>query len=210
VWLTNLYNFMDGIDGLAGGQALLAALGLAAAAATVGASATQWLLLVLAASSLGFLVFNFPPSSVFLGDVGSTALGFFFGCVPLLPEARPVPVEAVAIALSLFVLDATTTLLRRVARGEPWFIPHRTHLYQRPVVVGLSHRSVTVTAYGGMAVVAACASRWPVAGFAERTVLVSLPFLLFLTAYLAVRHVTRDGDKSRNGSRQPPGCSSRT
>ena len=108
----------------------------------VGAGTTAWLLLALAGSSLGFLLFNFPPSSIFMGDVGSTAIGFFFGVLPLLPEARPVPFEPVALALSLFVLDATVTLLRRVARGEKWYTPHRTHLYQRPVVLGAGHRAV--------------------------------------------------------------------
>ena len=118
VWLTNLYNFMDGIDGIAGVQALIASLGLAMVAGGLGAPTTGWLLLALAGSSVGFLLFNFPPSSIFMGDVGSTAIGFFFGVLPLLPEARPVPFEPVALALSLFVLDSTTTLIRRMAAGE--------------------------------------------------------------------------------------------
>ena len=119
VWLTNLYNFMDGIDGLAGAQALIAALGLAAVAGGARRRDDR-----LAAPRAGRLERSdsssstFRPSSIFMGDVGSTAIGFFFGVLPLLPESRPVPVEPVALALSLFVLDATATLLRRVASGR--------------------------------------------------------------------------------------------
>jgi UDP-N-acetylmuramyl pentapeptide phosphotransferase/UDP-N-acetylglucosamine-1-phosphate transferase len=189
VWLTNLFNFMDGIDGLAGGQALIASLGLALAASATGATGAWGLLLVLGASSLGFLLFNFPPASIFMGDVGSTAIGFFFGCLPLLPGEHSVPVEAVAIALSLFVLDATTTLLRRIARGERWFEAHRTHLYQRPVVMGVPHRTVTLVAYAGMAVAAACAAAWPSITGLGRVGLVTLPVLLFLLGHAAVRRV---------------------
>jgi Fuc2NAc and GlcNAc transferase len=191
VWLTNLYNFMDGIDGLAGGQAVIAALGLAIVASEVGATTTQWLLLAVAGSSLGFLIFNFPPASIFMGDVGSTALGFFFGCVPLLGDRHPVPVGAVAVALALFALDATVTLVCRVARGERWYAPHRTHLYQRPVARGVSHRKVTLIAYGGMVLVAICASRWERASPPARLFLAMVPALLFLAGHAAVRHLER-------------------
>ena len=191
VWLTNLYNFMDGIDGIAGVQALVAALGLAAVAAAMGATASGWLLLALAGSSVGFLLFNFPPSSIFMGDVGSTAIGFFIGLLPLLPEARPVPLEPVAIALSLFVLDATTTLLRRVAAGEQWYTPHRTHLYQRPVVLGASHRAVLVVSAAGMAVVSGCAVAWPRASGAGKFALLAVPVVLFAAGRIAVGRMER-------------------
>jgi Fuc2NAc and GlcNAc transferase len=190
-WLTNLYNFMDGIDGLAGGQAFLASAGLLVVASTVGAGTSAWLLLAVLGSSLGFLLFNFPPATIFMGDVGSTALGFFFGCLPLLPGAPPVPVEPVAIALSLFVLDATTTLVRRIARGETWHAPHRTHLYQRPVVAGIGHRAVTLTAGAGMAVAAACAAAWPAAGPSGKVAAVAVPLVLFAAGTLAVRRLER-------------------
>ncbi len=195
VWLTNLYNFMDGIDGLAGVQALTASAGLAVVALAVGAGASAWLLLALGGASLGFLVFNFPPSSIFMGDVGSTAVGFFFGCLPLFPEAHPVPVAPVALALSLFVLDATVTLLRRVARGERWYAPHRTHLYQRPVVLGVGHRAVLVAAGAGMAAVAACAVAWPLTGTSGRVMAAMMPFFLFFLATIVVRRL-ESGRKS--------------
>ncbi len=198
VWLTNLYNFMDGIDGLAGGQALIASLGLAAGATGAGAGMAAALLVAVAGSSLGFLLFNFPPSSIFMGDVGSTALGFLFGCLPLLPDAHAIPVETVALALSLFLLDATTSLLRRMARGERWHTPHRTHLYQRPVVAGISHRAVTLTAWAGMTIAACCAVVWPVASRVVRAVLVLVPVALFAVGHVLVRCL-----ESRTGGCRP-------
>jgi Fuc2NAc and GlcNAc transferase len=186
VWLTNLYNFMDGIDGIAAGQALIASLALASVASSVGAGTSGWLLLALAGSSAGFLLYNFPPSSIFMGDVGSTAVGFFFGVLPLLPDARPVPLEPVAIALSLFVLDATTTLVRRIARGEPWATPHRTHLYQRPVVLGATHGAVLLIASAGMVIVAKCATEWGNASPPTRLVLLAVPVALFVTGQVLV------------------------
>ena len=191
VWLTNLYNFMDGIDGIAGVQALIASLGLAMVAGGLGAPTTGWLLLALAGSSAGFLLFNFPPSSIFMGDVGSTAIGFLFGVLPLLPEARPVPFEPVALALSLFVLDATLTLLRRMAAGEKWTSPHRTHLYQRPVVMGASHRAVLLAAAAGMVLVGGCAMAWSGSSGLGRLALLAGPIALFLSGLLAVRRMER-------------------
>jgi len=191
VWLTNLYNFMDGIDGLAGAQALIAGLGLAAVAAGLGAGTAAWLLLALAGSSLGVLFFNFPPSSIFMGDVGSTTIGFFFGILPLLPELRPVPVEPVALALSLFVLDATATLFRRVAAGEEWSTPHRTHLYQRPVVAGVGHRVVLLVAAAAMAVVSGCGVAWLRTPLPGRIALLAVPVALFAAGHVLVARLER-------------------
>ncbi len=193
VWLTNLYNFMDGIDGLAGSQALVASLGLMVVAVGLGSGASGWLLASLAGSSLGFLLFNFPPSSIFMGDVGATAIGFFFGALPLFPEVKPVPVELVALALSLFLLDATATLLRRAAAGEKWYSPHRTHLYQRPVALGKSHLSVTMTATGAMVIVAACVACWGRSSPAVRVALASVPLVLVATGHVMVGRMERAG-----------------
>ncbi len=86
-----------------------------------------------------------------MGDVGSTAIGFFFACTPFLAGSGAVPVEAVGLALALFILDATVTLVRRVARRERLSQAHRTHFYQRPLALGFGHRSITLSAYAGMA-----------------------------------------------------------
>jgi Fuc2NAc and GlcNAc transferase len=205
VWLTNLYNFMDGIDGIAGAQALIASLALAAVAAGLEAETSTVLLLALAGSSAGFLLFNLPPSSIFLGAVGSTSIGFFFGILPLLPGSTSVPVEPVVLALSLFVLDATTTLVRRAAAGEKWYTPHRTHLYQRPVVLGASHGAVLLAAVGAMVVAAACATMWIGSSAPGKVVLLAAPVALFGLAHVAVARMERKGRKVRLNTPGPQG-----
>jgi Fuc2NAc and GlcNAc transferase len=197
VWVTNLYNFMDGIDGLAGGQAVWASLGLAAAAFSVGDALMAWVLLALAAASAGFLRYNLPKASIFMGDVGSTAIGFFLASVPFASGPTPVPAVAVALALSLFILDATTTLVRRVVRGERWFVAHRTHLYQRPLALGISHARITYPAWAGMALVAALAARYPGAGWSARAGMLLVAVGLFGGAWLWVRAHERVGQTLR-------------
>jgi UDP-N-acetylmuramyl pentapeptide phosphotransferase/UDP-N-acetylglucosamine-1-phosphate transferase len=191
VWGANFYNFMDGIDGLAGSQAVIAGLALAFVAARIGAGQAEWVLLAVAGSSLGFLLFNFPPASIFMGDVGSTGVGFLLASLPLFPEARPVTFPVVVLALSLFVLDATVTLVRRVARGEGWSTPHRTHLYQRPVVAGAAHGAVLSWAIAGMTLVALCAMAWPGASGPSRSVLWAIPVALLLTGRAAFTRMER-------------------
>jgi UDP-N-acetylmuramyl pentapeptide phosphotransferase/UDP-N-acetylglucosamine-1-phosphate transferase len=204
VWLTNLYNFMDGIDGLAGGQAVLACLGIAVAAFSIGTTTTGWLALLLGAASLGFLVFNFSPASIFMGDVGSTTLGFFFATVPFLPEARPIPIEVVGLALCLFVLDATVTLIRRVTRRERWFEAHRTHYYQRLVALGLGHRTVTLVACAGMTAASIGAAAYPTAGALGRSLALALAVGMFAVVAAAVPRLERSAgleDGAREGPR---------
>jgi UDP-N-acetylmuramyl pentapeptide phosphotransferase/UDP-N-acetylglucosamine-1-phosphate transferase len=129
VTVTNFYNFMDGLDGLAGGQAVASCLGIALAAWSMGA---QLLSALLAAATLGFLVFNRPPARLFLGDVGSTSLGFAIAAMPLLAPAdqRSSAVLAVAIGLSLFLLDPLETLIRLARLGHKFGTAHRQHAYQ--------------------------------------------------------------------------------
>jgi UDP-N-acetylmuramyl pentapeptide phosphotransferase/UDP-N-acetylglucosamine-1-phosphate transferase len=126
-----------------------------------------------------------------MGDVGSTAIGFLFGALPLLPEARPVPFEPVGLALSLFFLDATSTLLRRMAVGETWYAPHRTHLYQRPVVTGASHRAVLLWAAAGILIVSGCSTAWLHASWTLRIGLLATPLLLFGAGQVAVGRLER-------------------
>jgi Fuc2NAc and GlcNAc transferase len=152
VWVTNLYNFMDGIDGLAGGQAVIGGVAVAAAAWSNGAPVAAHLAILLAAAAGGFLLHNFPRASIFMGDAGSTAIGFFLAALPFASGAA-LPVEVVALALSLFVLDASWTLVRRVAAGQRFYEAHRTHWYQRPLTAGVSHVRITLVAYCGMVVV---------------------------------------------------------
>lgn len=185
VWLTNLYNFMDGIDGLAGGQAVVASIGIAAAAAQTGGGLTVSTTTALAAAALGFLFFNFPPASIFMGDVGSTTIGFFLASVPFFPEAGAVPVDVVGLALALFILDATVTLVRRLVRGEHFFRPHRTHFYQRPLALGLRHRTITLWSYAGMALMSAFAAASVNYGLSARWWLIGGAIAIFC-AYASV------------------------
>ena len=141
VAVVNFVNFMDGIDGLAALQGVVTGLTLAAAglhpsATLLGAG--------LAGASAGFLVFNWAPARIFLGDVGSGALGYTLASVPLLGPgpAGGSAVLLAGISLWLFLADATTCLLGRAARGERWYEAHRRHLYQRWVAAGAGHARV--------------------------------------------------------------------
>jgi UDP-N-acetylmuramyl pentapeptide phosphotransferase/UDP-N-acetylglucosamine-1-phosphate transferase len=127
--LTNVWNFMDGIDGLAGTQALLVAAAVACLAVT--GSVLHWLALALLAAIAGFIPFNFPKARIFLGDVGSGALGFTLAMLIVAAVGQgPLPWWLWSLPLSAFVIDAGLTLLGRLARGEAWWRPHTLHAYQ--------------------------------------------------------------------------------
>jgi UDP-N-acetylmuramyl pentapeptide phosphotransferase/UDP-N-acetylglucosamine-1-phosphate transferase len=145
VGLTNAYNFMDGIDGLAATQGLIAGLGWTALAAWTHEPWLSLLGLLLAAGCGGFLVHNWPPAKIFMGDVGSAFLGFTFAFITL-GELRRSPQVALVGALMLwpFLFDALFTMLRRAARGENLLVAHRSHFYQRLVLAGWRHASVTL------------------------------------------------------------------
>lgn len=134
--LVNAYNFMDGIDGLAGGVALSAGLGwmLLSSAGEMENPLAFWIALGIAATNLGFLGHNWPPARIFMGDVASTFLGFSFAVLPLMSADRGGdPLMFGTAILWTFVMDAGITFLRRLAKRENVFAAHRTHLYQRLV-----------------------------------------------------------------------------
>ncbi len=159
VWLTNLYNFMDGIDGLAAGEAVGVGLVGGVLLAAAGATGLSLVALALAAAAGGFLVFNWPPAKIFMGDVGSGLLGYAFGVLALASErAGAVPLVVWMILLAVFIVDATATLIRRVVNGERWFEAHRSHAYQHAVQAGYSHRDVTVAVMGLNALLAVAAT----------------------------------------------------
>jgi UDP-N-acetylmuramyl pentapeptide phosphotransferase/UDP-N-acetylglucosamine-1-phosphate transferase len=177
VGVTNIYNFLDGIDGLAAVQGLAAGLALALA---VGTAPEAQVALSLAGGCAGFLVHNWHPARIFLGDVGSAALGFLFAAIPLYATRdaaeRAELVWLAILVLWFFLADGAFTLCRRVWRGERVWEPHRSHLYQRLVQTGWSHARVALTV--GLATVALAASaaaarssmgvgaRWSVTGMA--------------------------------------------
>lgn len=145
VGLTNAYNFMDGIDGLAGGQGAIAGLGWALLAWHFEEPFVVAFALYLVASTAGFLIYNWPPARIFMGDVGSAFFGYTFAVLPLLlsPSEDRLPFAALLLVWP-FVFDTGFTLLRRLRRHEKIFEPHRSHIYQRLVVSGYTHRDVTL------------------------------------------------------------------
>jgi UDP-N-acetylmuramyl pentapeptide phosphotransferase/UDP-N-acetylglucosamine-1-phosphate transferase len=161
ILLTNIYNFMDGIDGLAASQAIVAGIALAVAGTLTRNPLVAVSGGLLAAASAGFALYNLPPARMFMGDVGSTFLGFSFAGLTLLANigvgGGRLPIEFGLVLFAPFVFDGLVTLCRRVVRGERWYAAHRSHYYQRLVDRGLTHGQVTGL-YAGLAVVAAGAA----------------------------------------------------
>ena len=162
VGMTNAFNFMDGIDGIAGITAAIAGLAIAVAAACMTCSAVSIVGFGFAGASLGFLAYNWPPARIFMGDVGSSFCGFVIAAVPLALPADHVPRIAAVVAITMwpFIFDTAFTLLRRVSRRENIFEPHRSHIYQRLVISGWSHRAVS-SLYGGLSAMAAAVAVCP-------------------------------------------------
>lgn len=157
VGLTNAYNFMDGIDGIAGGQAFVAGTGWAIVGWMNNDKFVFAIGGLLAASSLGFLFYNWSPAKIFMGDVGSAFLGFTFAVVPLIAARPAVDNQDYMFWIGFllvwpFIADTGFTLLRRLRRGENIFQAHRSHLYQRMVIAGHSHQIVSLL-YIGLAII---------------------------------------------------------
>ncbi len=148
IWIsgfTNFFNFMDGIDGIAAGQALIASAFLAIHFSRAGDQTLTFVAALVAGCTLGFLVINAPPAKLFMGDAGSLFLGFMLSALVLIGSARlKIPFWLLAMPLYNFLFDTVYTLSRRVVRGEKWYEAHRSHLYQRLIGVGRSHRFVTL------------------------------------------------------------------
>jgi Fuc2NAc and GlcNAc transferase len=147
VWTTNLFNFMDGIDGIAGSEAVF----VSGAGALLnwchgGAPGLTASMLCVAAASLGFLRWNWPPARIFMGDVGSGFLGFTLAVLGLAAsQLGAIPFEAWGILGGFFLLDATITLLRRMVRGDQWLNAHRMHAYQQLARRWKAHLPVTLS-----------------------------------------------------------------
>ena len=143
MWLMNLYNFMDGSDGMAGFQGLFTGLILCLLFALENALAPALLCLVVTGCCLGFLPWNFPRPRVFMGDAGSVPLGYVFGsliAMGCLLGLLRLPVAM--LVLSVFLVDSTLTLFKRIFRGERWYTAHKQHLYQRLIAHGWPHSRV--------------------------------------------------------------------
>lgn len=145
VGMTNAYNFMDGIDGLAGNQAVIAGLAWTGIGVLLGLAPITAVGLLLTTSGLGFLAHNWPPASIFMGDVGSAFIGFTLAALVVVAgqdDGRLVVIGALFIWP--FIFDSAFTILKRLRLGENIFQSHRSHLYQRLVSRGYSHRFVTL------------------------------------------------------------------
>ena len=145
VWLINLYNFMDGIDGIAGVEAVSVVFGAVLMMGPQGPEGLVLLALCLAGSIGGFLIWNWPPARIFMGDVGSGFLGFALGALAWISCGSGVlSIWSWVILLGVFITDATVTLLRRMLAGERWYQAHRNHAYQHAVRRWGTHQRVTV------------------------------------------------------------------
>ncbi len=147
-WLTNLYNFMDGADGIAGGMALIGFGAYTFAAALAGETALAVCCASIAAASTAFLLKNFHPARIFMGDVGSIPLGFVAGALGLVGwRAGAWPLWFPLLVFAPFVGDASVTLLKRLARREKVWQAHREHYYQHMVRMGFGHRGTAAAGY---------------------------------------------------------------
>jgi len=151
VWMINLYNFMDGMDGLAGGMALFG-FGFLAVLSWVGGNLPLMFVSVSIAAAAGaFLLFNFHPARIFLGDAGSTTLGFLAAGLGLIGwQSGTWSLGVPLLVFSPFIVDASVTLARRMVRGEKFWRAHRSHYYQRLVLAGWGHRKTALAEYGVM------------------------------------------------------------
>jgi UDP-GlcNAc:undecaprenyl-phosphate/decaprenyl-phosphate GlcNAc-1-phosphate transferase len=152
VWMTNLYNFMDGSDGLAGGMAFFGFSAYGAVSIMSGDTTQAMLNFSIGAAALGFLYHNFHPAKVFMGDAGSIPLGFLAAAMGIWGwTLGHWPVWFPFLVFSPFVMDATVTLIKRSVRGAQVTVAHREHYYQRLVQMGWSHRNVALAGYALMA-----------------------------------------------------------
>ncbi len=151
VWMINLYNFMDGIDGFAAGMATVGFSCFAVLGWPTEDYRFMAFNLVVAAASGGFLLFNFPPARIFMGDVGSSLLGFLAAVFILWADRDDIfPLWIGILVFSPFIADATITLLRRILKREKFWQAHKTHYYQRLVQLGWGHKRTVLWEYGLM------------------------------------------------------------
>src|SRR5450830_1174262 len=145
VWMLNLYNFMDGIDGLASVEAIAVCLSASLIYVLMGFSSLAWAPLLLSFTVAGFLYWNFPPAKIFMGDAGSGFLGVTLGILSLQAAwASPALLWVWVILMGVFVVDATFTLVRRLVRGDKVYEAHRSHAYQYASRQYRGHFPVTV------------------------------------------------------------------
>lgn len=147
LWMANLYNFMDGMDGLAASQTIIGAITLGFWFWQLGDIWFAFVCAVLAASCYGFLLWNWHPAKIFMGDVGSITIGALFATLLIIMVTRyDIPAVSLVLLFGLFIVDSSATLIRRMVRREPFWLPHRSHYYQRLAAVGIPHNRIVLGA----------------------------------------------------------------
>ena len=185
VGLTNAFNFMDGLDGLAGGVGVIAAIFMCIIAWSQGSYFVYITSYALIASVAGFLVFNFPPAKIFMGDVGSAFLGFTFGALAVIGASFDfgrLSFYVVPLLLFNFIFDTFFTFVRRLLRGERIHLAHRSHLYQLLNRMGYSHRKVALFHYA-VALVQGVGAILLVHVPPSSRLLIFAPFVIFQVVY---------------------------
>ncbi len=188
VWMINLYNFMDGSDGLAGGMALFGFANYGIAALLAHDESFAMMNLAISAAALGFLFFNFSPAKIFMGDAGSIPLGFLVAAMGLWGWQRGdwPPLFPVLVFLP-FIADATVTLIKRTLQGMKITEAHRDHYYQRAIQSGMSHRRVAYVEYVFMAAIGMSAQIGLQQGMMQSYLCVCVAFCLVAMVWLDVR-----------------------
>ncbi len=145
VWMANLYNFMDGIDGISAVETIMLGTVTSFWFAMSGAISIAIICIAVAGAALGFLRWNWSPAKIFMGDVGSLALGAFFAIIAIIGRSSlNIPLSAFLILYAVYLADSGVTLLHRMIKREKWWQAHRSHFYQRAVQSGFSHAQVSL------------------------------------------------------------------
>ncbi|MGB5766599.1 MAG: glycosyltransferase family 4 protein [Arenicellales bacterium] len=145
-WMANLYNFMDGIDGISAVESLILGATTSYWFAISGVASMAIICIAVAGASVGFMRWNWSPAKIFMGDVGSLALGAFFAIIAIIGTTRlDIPFLAFLILYAVYLADSGVTLLHRIIKKEKWWQAHRSHFYQRAVQSGFSHAQVSLS-----------------------------------------------------------------
>jgi UDP-GlcNAc:undecaprenyl-phosphate GlcNAc-1-phosphate transferase len=188
IGLTDAYNFMDGLDGLAAGVAVVASCFFLIITFSLGSTFVYVHSYTVLAGALGFLVFNFPPARIFMGDVGSATLGFLFATLAIIAaryDASHTSFMVTPLLLFTFIYDTALTFMRRLLAGEPVTQPHRTHLYQLCHRLGLSAWTISASHYL-MCALHGLLALWMLEIEGSNRVLVFLPVLAIHIVYSVV------------------------
>ncbi len=198
VWAINLYNFVDGIDGLAAGEAVSTGVIGGLLLIGMGHPALALISLLIAAANLGFLPLNWSPARLFMGDAGSGLLGYLFATLAIASEnSGAIPLMLWVLLLGVFIFDATVTLCRRIAQGHSWHHAHHSHAYQRLVQAGRTHAQVSsmILLFNFvLAILAIVAWKEPALFLAS----IFIGAVLLSAAYLVVERIKPMRPQSRN------------